>query len=238
LLLNSQCECLSPSRSPLRGTEPDQGVRRRSRLHDPHSYRQREEHRASKCVPSLRRKSLPGDARDSSKPASTARPRRSRTAQASSATCPTTSTTPWRTSRRRNGPQPCSAKTSRAATQTLSKPPPTAAPAPSEPSSKRQEVQFHHEVYNQFLWNIVLNRCSSANRPGQKKPGAGFFAASSRSHRSGFRLWISIPRRWSALGLVAASSADSRPGRASIFSMLTSPFLIRALPNQVPVATL
>ncbi len=60
----SQRECLSPPRSPLRSTQPDQGFGRRSRLHDSHTYRQREEHARRGSLGSSGCKSLHGDALD------------------------------------------------------------------------------------------------------------------------------------------------------------------------------
>ena len=114
----SQRECLSPARSALRSAEPDQGLGGRSRLHDPHSHRQREEHARRSSLRRARRQSLHGDATRSSRPASTATPRRSRTCARPSATCPTTSTTRSTTSAKPSGPQLSSAKTSRAVTPT------------------------------------------------------------------------------------------------------------------------
>ena len=150
----SQRERLSPPRSALRSAEPDQGVRRRSRLDDPHSDRQREEHARRSALGRARRQPVPGDATRSSRRASTARPRRSRTCVRPSATCPTTSTTrstiseklEWTTHaarRRRQGPL-------RRPEASLRRP----LPAPLGTFVKAPEVQFHHEVYNQFLWNL------------------------------------------------------------------------------------
>ena len=58
----AQCqrECLSPPRSALRSAEPDQGFGRRSRLDDPHSHRQREEHARRSALGRAGRESLHG----------------------------------------------------------------------------------------------------------------------------------------------------------------------------------
>ena len=59
-----QRECLSPARSALRSAEPDQGFGGRSRLHDSHSDRQREEHARRSSLGRSGRESLPGDVLD------------------------------------------------------------------------------------------------------------------------------------------------------------------------------
>ena len=55
-----QRECLSPARSALRSAEPDQGFGRRSRLDDPHSDRQREEHARGSALGGSGCESVPG----------------------------------------------------------------------------------------------------------------------------------------------------------------------------------
>ncbi len=59
-----QRQCLSPSRSALRSAEPDQGFGRRSRLHDPHSDRQRAQHARGSALGGPRCESLSCDALD------------------------------------------------------------------------------------------------------------------------------------------------------------------------------
>ena len=53
-----------------------------------------------------------------------------------------------------SGPASSSARTSRRATPISSRPAPIAARAYSGRFVKPQEVQYHHEVYNQYLWNF------------------------------------------------------------------------------------
>ena len=50
LMLELERERVPPARSALRGAEPDQGLGDRSRLDGPHSARQREARRASRCA--------------------------------------------------------------------------------------------------------------------------------------------------------------------------------------------
>jgi hypothetical protein len=88
-----QRECLSPSRSALRGAEPDQGVGRGPRFDDPYPHRQRKEHARGSAFGFSGCKSLSGHATRSSRAASMARLRRSRTCAKPSATYPTTSMT-------------------------------------------------------------------------------------------------------------------------------------------------
>ena len=94
----SERQRLSPPGSALRGAEPDQGFGSRSRLDDPHSDRQREEHARRSSLGRAGRESVHGACTRSSRPGWMARRRRSRTCARPNAICRTTSTPRWRTS--------------------------------------------------------------------------------------------------------------------------------------------
>ena len=149
-----QRERLSPARSALRGAEPDQGVRGGPRLDDPHPHRQREAACASKCARSLRTRIRIWSCSRSSRPASTARPRRSRTCARPSATCPTTSTTRSTNFRKAEWTTKLLGEDVKGRYADLKQASADRCPRLLGTFVKRPEVQFHHEVYNQFLWNL------------------------------------------------------------------------------------
>ena len=150
----SQRECLSPARSALRGAEPDQGLGRRSRFDDSHSDRQREEHARGSALGGAGRESVPGDVldlqerhrrRDGSKIKNLRQAERYlpdniydalanfRKARVDDQTSRRGCEGPLRGSEAGLG---------------------GSLPAAAGTFVKAPEVQYHHDVYNQFLWNL------------------------------------------------------------------------------------
>ena len=71
-----------------------------------------------------------------------------------SATCRTTSTMPWRTSTMRSGPPSCLGEDVKGRYADLKQASADRCPRLLGTFVKAPEVQYHHEVYNQFLWNM------------------------------------------------------------------------------------
>ena len=99
------------------------------------------------------RQSLPRDATRSSRPASKATPRRSRTCARPSAFCPTTSTPRSRTSAIPHWTTKLLGEDVKGRYADLKQASADRCPRLLGTFVKPPEVQFHHEVYNQFLWN-------------------------------------------------------------------------------------
>ena len=78
---------------------------------------------------------------------------KTRTCGRPSATCQTTSTPPSMISRKRTGPPSSSARTSSSATSDLKIASADRCPRLLGTFVKAPEIQYHHEIYNQYLWN-------------------------------------------------------------------------------------
>ena len=173
LLLNRQRERLSPPRSALRSAQPDQGLRRRSRLHGSHSHRQREEHARGSSLRRSGRESLHGDVLDLQDRPRRRHRRRSRTCARPSATCPTTSTTrstnfrkaEWTTTLLGEDVKGRYADLKQASADRCPRALGTFVKAPGSPVPPRGLQPVPVE--------FVLDCCRSAKRPGQK-PGCFF----------------------------------------------------------------
>ena len=79
--------------------------------------------------------------------------RRSRTCAARSATCPTTSTTRWTNFRKAEWTTKLLGEDVKGRYADLKQASADRCPRLLGTVVKAPEVQFHHEVYNQFLWN-------------------------------------------------------------------------------------
>ena len=99
------------------------------------------------------RESVHGDAIRSSRPVSTAKPRRSRTCARPSATCPTTSTPRSTNFRKAEWTTKLLGDDVKERYADLKQASADRCPRLLGTFVKAPEVQYHHEVYNQYLWN-------------------------------------------------------------------------------------
>ena len=154
LLLNSSVNAYRRLDPHFEAPEPDQGFRRRPRFHGPHSDRQRAQHARRSSLRRSRRESLPGHATRIFKTGldgDTAKIKNLRQAERylpdniydALDELPERGVDDEAAGRRCEGPL-CRSEAG------LRRP----LPAPLGTFVKAQEVQFHHEVYNQFLWNL------------------------------------------------------------------------------------
>ena len=148
-----QRQRLPPARSALRSAEPAQGFGHGSRLDGPHSHRQRAQRARGSPLRGSGRQSVHGAAR-SSRPASKATSPRSRTSASAERYLPDNiydalanfNNAEWTTKLLGEDVKGRYADLKKASADRCPRLLGTFVKAP--------EVQYHHEVYNQFLWNM------------------------------------------------------------------------------------
>ena len=149
-----QRERLSPARSALRSAEPDQGFGGGSRLDGPHSDRQRTQLARGSSLGRAGRESVHGDVLDLQDRASTATSRRSRTCAQAERYLPDNIYDALENFRKAEWTTKLLGEDVKGRYADLKQASADRCPRLLGTFVKAPEVQYHHEVYNQFLWNL------------------------------------------------------------------------------------
>ena len=126
----------------------------RSRLDGAHPHRQRKAACASKSAPSRPMRIRTWCCTRSSRPASTARSSKIKNLRQAERYLPDNIYTALEDFRKAKWTTKLLGEDVKGRYADLKQAAPTAARACWAPSSRRPEVQYHHEVYNQYLWNL------------------------------------------------------------------------------------
>ena len=148
-----QRQRLSPAGSALRSAEPDQGFGGGSRFHGSHPDRQRAQLARRSPLGGSGRQSVHGAATRSSRPASTATSRRSRTCAAPKRYLPDNIYDAMANFRKAEWTTKLLGEDVKDRYADLKQASADRCPRLLGTFVKAPEVQYHHEVYNQYLWN-------------------------------------------------------------------------------------